>query len=263
MTYSRTICSVLPLQIVFQADNLTLTSTVMDVIQSLGNFSEKLYREILKRNKGYLENTFLSPFNIYTALGMILCGSANNRNAELIKAMQLSDCLEQEIIHSAIGELLADLSKSDESVEIITGNRIYVNEDVQIEKRFRNIIKQHYNALTEHVAFHTDPECARDRINQWVSEQTNGTIQELIPRVAISQETSAVVLSTTYFKGLWGPHFRKEDSHDSDFFKLDGSTMNVKLMYNLSCFSMVILPDLGSRAIKIPFKDPKLMRKVS
>lgn len=162
---------------------------------------------------GYLENTFLSPFNIYTALGMILCGSANNTNAELIKAMQLSDCLEQEIIHSAIGELLADLSKSDESVEIITGNGIYVNEDVQIEKRFRNIIKQHYNALTEHVsmssalsnfvyvAFHTDPECARDRINQWVSEQTNGTIQELIPRVAISQETSAVVLSTTYFKG--------------------------------------------------------------
>ncbi|CAH8602497.1 unnamed protein product [Schistosoma curassoni] len=235
----------------------------MDVIQSLGNFSEKLYREILKRNKGYLENTFLSPFNIYTALGMILCGSANNTNAELIKAMQLSDCLEQEIIHSAIGELLADLSKSDESVEIITGNRIYVNEDVQIEKRFRNIIKQYYNALTEHVAFHRDPECARNRINQWVSEQTNGTIQELIPRVAISQETSAVVLSTTYFKGLWGPHFRKEDSHDSDFFKLDGSTMNVKLMYNLSCFSMVILPDLGSRAIKIPFKDPKLMRKVS
>uniref|UniRef100_A0A094ZXB1 Serpin B4 n=1 Tax=Schistosoma haematobium TaxID=6185 RepID=A0A094ZXB1_SCHHA len=189
---------------------------------------------------------------------MIFCGSANNTNAELIKAMQLSDCLEQEIIHSAIGELLADLSKSDESVEIITGNRIYVNEDVQIEKRFRNIIKQHYNALTEHVAFHRDPECARNRINQWVSEQTNGTIQELIPRVAISQETSAVVLSITYFKaGLWNLPFPYEDSHDSDFFKLDGSTMNVKLMYNLSCFSVVILPDLESRAIKIPFKDPK------
>ncbi|KAH9581874.1 Serpin B13 [Schistosoma haematobium] len=173
----------------------------MDVIQSLRNFSEKLYREILKRNEGYLENTFLSPFNIYTALGMIFCGSANNTNAELIKAMLLPDCLEQEIIHSAIGELLADLSKPDESVEIIIENRFYVNEDVQIEKRFRNIIKQHYNALTEHVAFHRDPECARNRINQWVSEQTNGTIQELIPRVAISQETSAVVLSITYFKG--------------------------------------------------------------
>uniref|UniRef100_A0A095ATL3 Alpha-1-antitrypsin 1-4 n=1 Tax=Schistosoma haematobium TaxID=6185 RepID=A0A095ATL3_SCHHA len=123
----------------------------MDVIQSLRNFSEKLYREILKRNEGYLENTFLSPFNIYTALGMIFCGSANNTNAELIKAMLLPDCLEQEIIHSAIGELLADLSKPDESVEIIIENRFYVNEDVQIEKRFRNIIKQHYNALTEHI----------------------------------------------------------------------------------------------------------------
>ncbi|VDP11979.1 unnamed protein product [Schistosoma margrebowiei] len=98
-------------------------------------------------------------------------------------------------------ELLADLSKPDESVEIIFGNRIYVNEDVQIEKRFKNIIKQHYNALAEHVAFHRDPECARNRIIQWVSEQTNGTIQELIPREALSEGTSAVVVSTTYFKG--------------------------------------------------------------
>ncbi|VDP50289.1 unnamed protein product [Schistosoma margrebowiei] len=156
---------------------------------------------------GYLENTFLSPFNIYTALGMILCGSANNTNAELIKAMQLSDCLEQEKIHSAIGELLADLSKPDESVEIIVGNRFYVNEDAQIEKRFKNIIKQHYNALAEHVSMNSalsnfvDPECAQNRINQWVSEQTNGTIQELIPREALSEGTSAVVVSTTYFKG--------------------------------------------------------------
>ncbi|CAH8602980.1 unnamed protein product [Schistosoma margrebowiei] len=228
----------------------------MDIIQSLGNFSENIYRQILKRNEGYLENTFLSPFNIYTALGMILCGSANNTNAELIKAMQLSDCLEQEKIHSAIGELLADLSKPDESVEIIVGNRFYVNEDAQIEKRFKNIIKQHYNALAEHVAFHRDPECAQNRINQWVSEQTNGTIQELIPREALSEGTSAVVVSTTYFKGLWNLPFPYEDSHDSDFFKLDGSTMNVKLMYNLSYFSMVILPDLESRAIKIPFIDP-------
>ncbi|CAH8619257.1 unnamed protein product [Schistosoma rodhaini] len=100
---------------------------------------------------GYLENTFLSPFNIYTALGMILSGSANNTKAELIAAMQLPDCLEQEKIHSAIGELLADFSKLDEGVQIIIGNGIYVNDGVKIKKQFKNIIKQYYNALTEHV----------------------------------------------------------------------------------------------------------------
>lgn len=258
MTYSRTICSVLPLQIVSSSRSVnTLISTVMDVMQSLGNFSERLYRNILKRNEGYLENTFLSPFNIYTALGIILSGSANNTNAELIKAMQLPDCLEQEKIHSAIGELLADFSKPDESVEIIIGNRLYVNEDVRVEKRFKNIIKQYYSALTEHVTFRKDPECARSRINQWASEHTNGTIQELIPLDSLSPETSAIVLSTTYFKGSWRQPFPNENSHDSDFFKLDGSTMSVKLMCDVSYFSMVILPHLESRAIKVPFMDPK------
>ncbi|CAH8645571.1 unnamed protein product [Schistosoma rodhaini] len=231
----------------------------MDVIQSLGNFSERFYREILKRNEGYLENTFLSPFNIYTALGMILSGSANNTKAELIAAMQLPDCLEQEKIHSAIGELLADFSKLDEGVQIIIRNGIYVNDGVKIKKQFKNIIKQYYNALTEHVAFRTDSECARNQINQWVSEQTNGAIQELMPPESLSYETSAVILSTTYFKGLWDLPFPNENSHDSDFFKLDGSTMNVELMYNVSYFNMVILPHLKSRAIKLPFIDPKYM----
>ena len=163
---------------------------------------------------GQWENTFLSPFNIYTALGMVLSGSENNTKAEMIRAMQLSDCLEHDQVHCEIAQLLNDCSKPSKGVEIILANRLFVAQNVRIKEQFKANLKTNYNAPTEHVsscyslpifcvkvAFETDIEGSRNRINQWVSEQTKGQIQELISPGSLTNDTSAVVTATTYFKG--------------------------------------------------------------
>lgn len=51
------------------------------------------------------------------------------------------------------------------------------------------------------MTFQTDIECARKRINKWVSEQTNGKIQQLLSPGSLKEDTRVVVLATTYFKG--------------------------------------------------------------
>ncbi|VDO98883.1 unnamed protein product [Schistosoma mattheei] len=167
---------------------------------------------------------------------MVLSGSGNNTKAEMTKAMQLSDCLEHDQVHHEIAQLLNDCSKPSEGVNIILANRLFV---------------------AQNVAFETDIEGSRNRINQWVSEQTKGQIQELLSPGSLTKDTSAVVTATTYFKGLWNMCFPEDNSHTSEFYELSGSKMSVKLMYNESYFDMVSLPHLRSRAAKIPFKDPK------
>ncbi|RTG81166.1 serpin B [Schistosoma bovis] len=212
---------------------------------------------LLRMCLGQWENVFLSPFNIYTALGMVLSGSGNNTKAEMTKAMQLSDCLEHDQVHHEIAQLLNDCSKPSEGVNIILANRLFVAQNVRIKEQFKTNLKTYYDAPTEHVAFETDIEGSRNRINQWVSEQTKGQIQELLSPGSLTKDTSAVVTATTYFKGLWNMCFPEDNSHTSEFYELSGSKMSVKLMYNESYFDMVSLPHLRSRAAKIPFKDPK------
>ncbi|CAH8600484.1 unnamed protein product [Schistosoma bovis] len=229
----------------------------MEALKSLTNFTDKFYEQILNEAHGQWENVFLSPFNIYTALGMVLSGSGNNTKAEMTKAMQLSDCLEHDQVHHEIAQLLNDCSKPSEGVNIILANRLFVAQNVRIKEQFKTNLKTYYDAPTEHVAFETDIEGSRNRINQWVSEQTKGQIQELLSPGSLTKDTSAVVTATTYFKGLWNMCFPEDNSHTSEFYELSGSKMSVKLMYNESYFDMVSLPHLRSRAAKIPFKDPK------
>ncbi|CAH8603013.1 unnamed protein product [Schistosoma margrebowiei] len=229
----------------------------MDVLQSLTNFSGKLYGEMLEENQSHFENTFLSPFNIYTALGMILSGSEMNTKTEIMKMMHLSTCLEHHTIHHGISGLLFNCAERGEGVEIMFGNGLFTAEDVDIKKDYENTLKSYYNAQTESVTFQTDPEGAGKRINHWVGELTKGKIRELFSPGSLSTDTSVLVITTTYFEGLWNLPFLQGSSHESDFFKLDGSTMNVKLMYMNSSFKTVSLPHLKSRAIKIPFKDPR------
>ncbi|CAH8584845.1 unnamed protein product [Schistosoma intercalatum] len=229
----------------------------MEALKSLTNFTDKFYEQILNETHGQWKNVFLSPFNIYTALGMVLSGSGNNTKAEMIKAMQLSDCLEHDQVHHEIAQLLNDCSKPSEGVNIILANRLFVAQNVRIKEQFKTNLKTYYDAPTERVAFETDIEGSRNRINQWVSKQTKGQIQELLSPGSLTKDTSAVVTATTYFKGLWNMCFPEDNSHTSEFYELNGSKMSVKLMYNESYFDMVSLPHLRSRAAKIPFKDPK------
>ncbi|XP_018646704.1 serpin, putative [Schistosoma mansoni] len=229
----------------------------MDVLQSLKNFSGRFYGDIVEEKQSHSENTFLSPFNVYTALGMILSGSEMNTKAEIMKVMHLSNCLEHHAIHYGISGLLFDCSERGEGVEIMFGNGLFTAEDVNVKEDYQNTLKSYYNAQTESVAFQMDPEDAGKRINQWASSLTKGKIQELFSSQSLSTDTSVLVITTTYFEGMWDLPFLQGSSHESDFFKLDGSTMNVKLMYMNSSFDMTSLPDLKSRAIKIPFKNPK------
>ncbi|CAH8537906.1 unnamed protein product [Schistosoma turkestanicum] len=175
----------------------------------------------------------------------------------MINAMQLSECLEYDQVHCGIGQLLKDCSKPTEGVEIILGNRLFAAQNLTIKDQFKNNLLTYYDAQTEHVAFETDVEGSRQQINRWVSEQTKRKIQELLSPDSLTRDTSAVVTAITYFKGMWNLAFPDYNTHTSEFHKLDGSTMDVKLMYNESYYSLVNLPDLKSRAVKIPFKDPK------
>ncbi|VDO99671.1 unnamed protein product [Schistosoma curassoni] len=131
---------------------------------------------------------------------MVLSGSALNTKAEIMKTMQLSERLEHDKVHSGISELLNNCSNRG-GVNIILSSGLFVERDVSIKQQFEIYLKTYYNALIEHMTFQTDIECARKRINKWVSEQTNGKIQQLLSPGSLEEDTRVVVLATTYFKG--------------------------------------------------------------
>ena len=58
-----------------------------------------------------------------------------------------------------------------------------------------------------------------------------------------------------WMAGVWQQAFDKSYTHSEDFHCLDGSTMQVQMMFQEDEWALTELADLDVRAVKMPFKD--------
>ena len=65
---------------------------------------------------------------------------------------------------------------------------------------------------------------------QWVSDQTSGQIDDLLPFNSVDYNTRLVLTNAVYFMAEWSQKFDSSNTSDRDFKKLDGSTVSVPTM---------------------------------
>ncbi len=82
---------------------------------------------------------------------------------------------------------------------------------------FSQLMVAIYGAAFHRVDFKTSPETVRSTINQWVEQQTNDKIQNLIGRGAPTPLTRLVLTNAIYFEGTWQDPFPATATKDEDF----------------------------------------------
>ena len=92
-------------------------------------------------------------------------------------------------------------------------------------------LARNYGAGIYSVDYENSPEPARQAINEWVTEETEQKIEDLIPQGAIDAMTRLVLANAIYFNGSWFHPFRVDDTSDSPFNLLDGSQGTVEMMH--------------------------------
>ena len=75
-----------------------------------------------------------------------------------------------------------------------------------------------FSTELEKTDFRADPNAARIRINDWVSNTTKGQIKDLIPTDGVDASTDLVLANAVYFKGLWKSRFDKANSKRDIFY---------------------------------------------
>ena len=75
------------------------------------------------------------------------------------------------------------------------------------------------------------PEAVRGTINQWVEQQTNNKIQNLIGPGMLTPLTRLVLTNAIYFKGTWQHPFEKAATQDGEFHLSAAQTATVPLMH--------------------------------
>jgi serpin B len=135
-------------------------------------------------------------------------------------------------------------------------NAIWGQKDYAFLDAFLDRLALNYGAGLRVLDFGGAPEESRIIINDWVSDQTEGRIQNLIPQGAIDPLTRLVLTNAIYFNAAWANPFQEEATRDGPFTLLDGSRITVPMMHQTESFGYA--RGEGYQAVELPYDGHEL-----
>ena len=127
-------------------------------------------------------NLFFSPHSISTALAMAYAGARNETERQMADTLRFE--LPQDRLHPAFNVLDLSLSArldDDGDFRLNIANSVWGQEGYGFLPGFLNTLALNYGDEVRTVDFRRDPEGARVRINDWVADETEEKIKDLIP----------------------------------------------------------------------------------
>jgi len=234
------------------------TSEQALLVEGNSAFAFELYQAL----KGEEGNLFYSPYSISLALAMTYAGARGETAEQMADTLQFM--LEQERLHPAFNWLDAELAsrgegaagKDGEGFRLNIVNAIWGQKDYEFLTDFLDVLAENYGAGLRILDFITETEKSRLAINDWVSDQTEGRIEDLIPQGAIDALTRLVLTNAIYFNAAWKYPFDKDVTADGPFYLLDGGQVTVPMMKQTQSFGYA--EGAGYQAVELPYDGDEL-----
>jgi serpin B len=231
------------------------------LVEGNTTFAVDLYAAVRQNAIG---NLLVSPYSVSQALAMTYAGARGDTAEQMADA--LSFTLPQPALHEAFSALNAalvargnaeanpDTGETERALRIANG--LWGEQTYSFSQAYMDLLTQYYGAGLQMADFINAPEEARQEINDWVAEQTEDRIQNIVPEGAVSSATRLVLANAIYFYGGWLSIFNPNATQDGDFFLLDGTTTTVPLMMQRHSFPYA--RGEGYQAIEFPYAGSSL-----
>ena len=228
------------------------------LVEGNSAFAFALY-QALRAQEG---NLFYSPHSISVALAMTYAGARSETAEQMAATLQF--LLEQERLHPAFNWLDAELASRGEGAQGKDGegfrlnivNAIWGQKDYGFLPAFLDVLAENYGAGLRILDFVNETEKSRITINDWVSDQTEDRIKDLIPPGVISSLTRLVLTNAIYFNAAWEYPFDEDVTADGDFYLLDDRQVIVPMMKQTELFGYA--DGEGYQAVELAYDGGEL-----
>ena len=225
------------------------------ISQLVGGFNQAGFD--LWRQQPVEGNLVFSPMSIGHALLMARGAADETTGAAIDSALMLPEGRGAHEAWNWIDQRLAANAGRQEELTLKIADRIWPRSGLTPDQEWVDLLTAEHGVTVQPLDFAGDSSGSRDTINDWVSEQTNELIPELLPEGFIKANTALVLTDSVYFEARWERVFGKYGTESGDFARLDGSKVTVDYMVDLEMgqfphgrgdgFDFIQLPYQGER----------------
>ena len=199
---------------------------VLTASEKSADFAVRLFRESLKDG----ENTLVSPLSVLSALSMTANGAKGETLAELEAVLGLPADELNAYFRALRNRALLDLLDSEyPGARFRLANSIWFTDDERftVNRDFLQTNADYYGAGIFRAPF---DEGTRRDINNWVKDNTDGMIPEILDQ--IPEEAVMYLVNALAFDGEWAEPYMDFQVSPGDFTLEDGTKEPADFMYS-------------------------------
>lgn len=219
------------------------------LIAANNRFGFKLFTNLLTQQPN--QNVFVSPLSMAIALKMLQNGAEGQTLEAMRETLELSEFTDEQSDRN-YQQLLLALQSLDSSVELSLANSLWVKQNIALKDRFIDLSQQYYQGQVSNLDF-AQPE-AKDRINSWVQQQTQGKIATIVD--TLKPETTLFLINAIYFKGNWTSQFDPSLTKEQPFYATADNSQSQPMMTQSGDYRYLETEQF--QAIRIPYGTEKL-----
>lgn len=229
------------------------SSDLTTLAESNTEFAFDIYRALMSDGG----NLFYSPHSISLALAMVYAGAGGETERQIANTLHFN--LSQDKLAPAFNYLDIELAKrgkgaqgkDDKGFRLNIVNALWGQKGFNFQTTYLDTLAVNYGAGLRVLDFIKETEESRVTINDWVEQETESRIKDLIPRGAINELTRLVLTNAIYFNAAWLHTFNEFATVDGLFYPITGAPLSVPMMKQTGSFGYTA--EEGYKAIELPY----------
>lgn len=217
-------------------------------------FAFDLYKELSSDPAYSGKNLIFSPSSISSALGVMYEGAQGQTADEILVVSHLpkNDTLRRQ----EFSQIYERMNCHDANVTLRSANALWIERSYPLLPEYTRTVRQYYSTNITDLDFTGHPDDARVTINQWVENNTNNKIHDIVSPEDVDPQTRIVFTNAVYFMGAWESPFDKTMTFDANFTVAPNTTVPVKMMAKADSTAYFNYSKNGDfQMIEIPYKS--------
>ncbi|XP_073469338.1 serpin E3 [Aquarana catesbeiana] len=218
-------------------------------------FVVRLYRMLVETENR--TNVVISPYSVASSLGLLQFGARGSTFSQIENVLGYN--VHDESVQNFMKAMHRELANSSQETSMHLACALFVQTGTSLSAQFIENVALWANSSLQQANF-SEHTWTASQINQWVTRNTGGGIQTLVPcEPLVPGFTQITLVSTMYFRSRWKTKFSFTDTQTLPFISTDGSVVKVPMMHqtadvnygqfettSFEKFTIVELPYLGN-----------------